>query len=98
MAMMTLWDQRVSNPPSENLNQLLYDATAMAEPENVVTLLARSAMIVPMGEKKDTALHLAAKRGLSQKLAELVKVVPDVNLYDGLDCTPLVFAASKGHH
>jgi ankyrin repeat protein len=93
-----LWSQRVSNPPPANLNQLLYDATAMAEPEDVITLLAKGAMIVPIGERMDTALHLAARRGFAVKLEALASVESTVNIEDKYNRAPIAFAALKGHH
>ena len=91
------WSSRIENAPKEDYNQLLYDATVVAEPQHVSRLLALGACIIPMNETLETALHYAAKHGLVRKLELLTKVCENVDLKDIHKLTPLYYAAVKGH-
>jgi len=55
------WSSRIENAPKENYNPLLYDATLLAELDDVSNLLNHGALVIPVGNDNETALHLAAK-------------------------------------
>lgn len=94
---MSLWTDRIANASKEDYGRLLYDATVTAQPEHILTLLAKGAMIVPIDEKQNTALHVAAKMGWHLKLEALTSSVADIDVENAKGRTALWYAAVKGH-
>lgn len=95
--MMTPWQCRIANASKEQYNQLLYDATGTGGPNDVSALLEKGAMLAAFGKKMDTALHLAARRGLTKQLSILASCFVDLSVKNAKDQTPLSWAAKRGH-
>lgn len=95
--MMTPWQCRIANASKEQYNQLLYDATGTGGPNDVSALLEKGAMLAAFGEKMDTALHLAARRGLTKQLSILASCFVDLSVKNAKGQTPLLSTAKRGH-
>lgn len=95
---MSFWTDRIANSSREDYPRLLYDASVTGKQEDVLTLLAKGAMILPIDEKQNTALHMAAKHGLSRNLQALTSYVADVDIENRKGRTPLWYAAVKQHY